>query len=106
MVAECTDGTGPLERVNEGIYALGIRDKLPAHRVVLVSELAEATVAKTYAEYAPSLRVALEDALRRHPTSGPAGRGRIPLLWRAGEAVTEPCSAATPVDAPTAAEIG
>lgn len=89
MVAECTDGTGPRERVNEGIYALGIRDKLPPHRVVLVSELSEESVATTYAEHAPSLRAALDDALRQTGQSGQGSAEEVPLLWRAGESVTE-----------------
>lgn len=85
LVAECDQGLGPRERVNEGIYRLGMASQLaPGHRVVLVSQRGPDEVATSYAEHAPSLKAALETALSRH------GLDRAPLLWRAGECVTLP----------------
>lgn len=84
MVADCAAGTGPLERVNRGIYELGIRPQLPReHRVLLVSELPDETVRETYAEPAASLASALQTA-RAH-----TGSERAVVLWRAGELVCE-----------------
>lgn len=84
IVADCRNGTGPLERVNRGIYELGVRPQLPArHRVLLVSELSREIVASTYAEHAPSLRDAVQDALAK------TGSQRAVVLWRAGELVCE-----------------
>jgi hypothetical protein len=78
VVAECGGGTGPLERVNEGIYQLGIRRQLPKkHRVVLVSTLPPDLVRRTYAEPAPSLQAALDRARAE----------RAVVLWRAGECI-------------------
>jgi nickel-dependent lactate racemase len=83
VVAECDGGIGPLDRVNDGIYRLGVAPQLPAdHRVVLVSALAPEVVAPTYAQAAPSLAEALDSALARH------GVERAVLLWRAGESIT------------------
>jgi nickel-dependent lactate racemase len=60
VVAECDQGTGPLDIVNHGIYDIGIKPRLPRdHRVVLVSGLARDDVERTYCEWAPSV----EDAL-------------------------------------------
>ncbi len=78
VLAECDRGTGPLTRVNEGIYELGVRRQLPAqHRVVLVSKLAPEVVRRTYAQPAESLRDALDGA----------GAERAVVLWRAGECI-------------------
>ncbi|HUH03516.1 MAG TPA: hypothetical protein VML75_16075, partial [Kofleriaceae bacterium] len=46
--------------VNRGIYELGIAPRLPAHRVVLVSELPRVIVATTYCEWAPSVDAVLD----------------------------------------------
>ncbi len=63
VCAECPEGTGPLEVVNEGIFELGVRRFLPErHAVLLVSGLPEATVRDTFATYAPSLEAALARA--------------------------------------------
>lgn len=59
IAAECGDGTGPLEWVNRGIYELGIAPRLPAHRVVLVSDLPPEIVADAYCEWAPTVEAAL-----------------------------------------------
>jgi nickel-dependent lactate racemase len=85
LVAECTEGIEPVERVNEGIYRLGIVPQLPpGHRVILVSALDAAIVGSCYAEYAPDLKDALSRAIER--TGQEDG---IPLLWRAGELIVE-----------------
>jgi nickel-dependent lactate racemase len=83
LLAECDKGIEPVERVNEGIYRLGVARALPpSHRVILVSTLPRETVARSYAEYAPDLSSALDMAR--------AGRGDvIPVIWRAGEAIVE-----------------
>ena len=84
VVAECDLGTGPLDRVNDGIYRLGVARQLPAgHRVVLVSELERGVVESTYAEPSESLSKALVAALARHSAA------RAVLLWRAGECIAE-----------------
>jgi nickel-dependent lactate racemase len=83
VVAECDQGIEPIERVNEGIYRLGVARQLPAsHRVILVSTLPRETVARSYAEYAPDLVTALE-------MSGARADDVVPVVWRAGEAIVE-----------------
>jgi nickel-dependent lactate racemase len=83
LVAECDLGIGPIERVNEGIYRLGIAPLLPArHRVVLVSELSPAVVRESYAEPASDLASALAEAQASHPAA------RAVVVWRAGECIT------------------
>jgi nickel-dependent lactate racemase len=84
MLAECDQGIGPLERVNEGIYRLGVSRQLPeGHRVVLVSRLSPDVVRESYAEPAGDFGAALEEALDR------AGVASAVLLWRAGECIAE-----------------
>jgi lactate racemase len=66
VAAECPEGTGPLQVVNEGIFELGVRRYLPAGAtVLLVSGMNEATVRETYATFAPDLATALARA-REH----------------------------------------
>ncbi|WP_248352477.1 lactate racemase domain-containing protein [Anaeromyxobacter oryzae] len=63
VCAECPEGTGPLQTVNEGIFQLGVRRFLPErYTLFLVSGMPEATVRQTYATYAPSLEAALASA--------------------------------------------
>jgi nickel-dependent lactate racemase len=53
LVAECPDGTGPLDTVNRAIYEIGLRPRLPnAHEIALVSSLSAAQVAPTFARFA------------------------------------------------------
>ncbi len=53
VAAECPDGTGPVDTVNQAIYDIGIRPRLPTeHRIVLVSSLSPQDVAETYCDYA------------------------------------------------------
>jgi len=66
VAAECPEGTGPLEVVNDAIFALGVRRYLPpGYALFLVSGLDEATVSRTYATFAPSVEWALARARER-----------------------------------------
>jgi lactate racemase len=63
VCAECPEGTGPLQTVNEGIFQLGVRRFLPErYTLFLVSGLPEETVRQTYATWTPSLEAALASA--------------------------------------------
>ena len=63
VVAECGDGIGPVDVVNQAIYEIGLRPRLPErHRIVLVSSLSDAQVAPSYATWAPSVEAALAGA--------------------------------------------
>jgi nickel-dependent lactate racemase len=69
VAAQCPDGTGPLDTVNHGIYDIGLKPRLPPdHRVVLVSDLSPAEVARTYCHWAPSVEAALAHAIPDPPT--------------------------------------
>jgi nickel-dependent lactate racemase len=60
LVAECPDGTGPVDIVNRAIYDIGLRPRLPPrHRILLVSGLPASAVSATYAIPAPSVAAAL-----------------------------------------------
>jgi nickel-dependent lactate racemase len=53
IAAECPEGVGPLETVNEAIFRIGILPRLPlGARIVLVSGLAREVVDQTLVEYA------------------------------------------------------
>lgn len=63
VVAECPDGTGPVDTVNRGIYEIGIKPRLPADcSIYLVSALDEATVAPTYCRWARSVEACVGPA--------------------------------------------
>ncbi len=84
LVADCREGTGPLDIVNRGIYELGVRLALPKDHVVrLVSELPAEIADRTFARRADSIDVALAEA--------GFGPGRplddVVVLWRAGEMI-------------------
>jgi nickel-dependent lactate racemase len=52
VAAECPDGTGPLDVVNEAIFRIGVLPRLPAGaRLSLVSSLSPELVARTRLEY-------------------------------------------------------
>jgi nickel-dependent lactate racemase len=62
LVAECGDGVGPLEVVNEAILRIGVLPRLPPGvRVRLISSLDRATVDSTLLDYAPSLAVVIRE---------------------------------------------
>lgn len=82
LCADLRHGIGPLERVNRGIYELGVRPQLPpGHAVWVVSERTAEELHPTYAEPRPSLGAALAEAKSRFPGAEPVA------LWRAGEMV-------------------
>jgi nickel-dependent lactate racemase len=87
LVADCREGTGPLDIVNRGIYELGVRLTLPKeHTVRLVSGLPPDVADQTFARRADSVDRALDDA-------GIApGRSLedVVVLWRAGEMIPVP----------------
>ncbi len=63
LVAECGDGVGPLDVVNEAIFRIGVLPRLPANvRVRLISSLDRATVDTTLLDYAPSMANVLAEA--------------------------------------------
>lgn len=75
LAAACYEGVGPVEVINQGIWALGVRHHLPpGAEVVLVSTRPEASVAPTFARWAPDLAHALVgvsgDALAILPHAG------------------------------------
>jgi len=84
IVADCSEGTGPLDIVNRGIYELGVRLAMPkGHVIRLVSELPVDVADRTYARRADSIEVALKDAgLER--TRSLEG---VVVLWRAAEII-------------------
>jgi nickel-dependent lactate racemase len=67
IAAECGDGTGPLEVVNEAIFRIGVLPRLARDvKLVLVSSLAKEVVERTLLAWAPSIEAVIGDA------SGPA----------------------------------
>jgi nickel-dependent lactate racemase len=63
VAAECWNGVGPVDVVNEAIYAIGLRPRLPPrHSIVLISSLTADQVASTYCRWAPDVATALAGA--------------------------------------------
>jgi nickel-dependent lactate racemase len=63
VVAECADGIGPLDTVNEAIFRIGVLPRLPAGaRLVLVSSLAREDVERTLLEFAPHVEPLVAEA--------------------------------------------
>ncbi len=66
VVAECAEGIGPLEIVNEAIFAIGVLPRLaPGVRLMLVSDLEQVEVNKTLLAYGASVDQVLESTLGR-----------------------------------------
>ena len=87
LVADCKEGTGPLDIVNRGIYELGVRLAMPKDHVVrLVSELPPEVADRTFARRADSIDGALRDA-GIDPTHS---LHEVVVLWRAGEMIPLP----------------
>jgi len=85
VVAECAEGIGPLEIVNEAIFRIGVLPRLqPGVRLVLVSALSETETARTLLAYAPSVSSVLAET---PPTSDP-----ILVLPHASHLIAEPTS--------------
>jgi hypothetical protein len=79
VVAECRDGVGPVEVVNEAILRIGVLPRLPfGARLVLVSELPAETVATTLIGYAPSVENVVAET-----------SGRVLVLPRASQLICE-----------------
>ncbi|HEY5951723.1 MAG TPA: lactate racemase domain-containing protein [Kofleriaceae bacterium] len=82
VAAQCLEGVGPLDVVNEAIFGIGVLPRLPpGARLVLVSDLGEATTQQTLLDYAPSVEAILAK------TSGP-----IAVVPRASQLICEPTS--------------
>jgi nickel-dependent lactate racemase len=85
LVAECPDGIGPLDTVNEAIFRIGVLPRLArGARLVLVSSLSREQVASTLLEYAPGIETVL--AVDR-PTLAP-----ITVIPRAAQLLCERAS--------------
>jgi len=81
LVAECADGIGPLDVVNEAIFRIGVLPRLaPGARLALVSALSPAQVGHTLLDHAPSL----EPLVRAASADGP-----IVVLPRASRLLVE-----------------
>ena len=82
VVAECPDGIGPVDTVNQGIYELGLVPRLPReHRIVLVSALDRKAVAQSYCEWAGSVQAVVEEM--------GAAASRVTVLPKAGSLIVE-----------------
>jgi nickel-dependent lactate racemase len=80
LVAECPDGVGPVDVVNEKIFRIGVLPRLaPGATIHLVSGLSAATVARTLVRYATSVA----DVLARRT-------GRVVVVPRASQLILEP----------------
>jgi nickel-dependent lactate racemase len=84
VVAQCAEGIGPLDTVNEAIFRIGVLPRLAAGaRLVLVSDLSEAQTRATLLEYAPSVDAILASA---------AAGDRVLVLPRASHLLAEATS--------------
>lgn len=82
LAAECADGIGPLDTVNEAIFRIGVLPRLPAGAsLVLVSSLSEVETKQTLLAYAPSVESVLDRV-----------RGRVLVLPRASHLLAEASS--------------
>jgi nickel-dependent lactate racemase len=79
IVAQCPEGIGPLEIVNEAIFRIGVLPRLADRvRLVLVSALSELITRQTLCEYAPSVASLLD-----------ATHGPVVVIPRASELLCE-----------------
>lgn len=82
VVAQCPDGTGPLETVNEAIFRIGVIPRLPrGAKLLLVSDLDRAVVARTLLGHALDVDAVLSS------TPGP-----VLVIPRASQLICEPSS--------------
>jgi nickel-dependent lactate racemase len=82
VVAQCPDGTGPLETVNEAIFRIGVIPRLPrGAKLLLVSDLGRAVVARTLLGHALNVDAVLSS------TPGP-----VLVIPRASQLICEPSS--------------
>ena len=60
FAADLADGVGPVDVINDAIYALGVVHALPrVHEVHLVSTRTPGEIAPTFCTFAPNVRAAL-----------------------------------------------
>ncbi len=79
IAAECRDGIGPLDVVNEAIFRIGVLPRLPPRaRLVLVSDLGEPMTKRTLLDYAASVEPLIE-----------AARGPVTVVPRASQLICE-----------------
>ena len=79
VVAECCDGVGPLDVVNEAIFRIGVLPRVPAGATLaLVSGLSREVVERTLVKAAPSVDV--------------EGADRVVVIPRASQLICEPTS--------------
>jgi len=72
LVAQCPDGVGPVDVVNEGIYRIGLAPRLPRdHTVHLVSDLDPAVVRGSYCRPARSVEAVIEQVSPRRVVVAP-----------------------------------
>lgn len=95
LAAECPDGIGPLETVNEAIFRIGILPRLaPGVRLVLVSSLGEAQTATTLLTYRPTIEAAVAEAIANGSTAtSPPPRAatiRVLVLPHASKVIATP----------------
>jgi nickel-dependent lactate racemase len=89
VVAECGDGIGPLDTVNEAIFRIGVLPRLrPGVKLVLVSSLTEAEIHKTLLAYAASV----EAVLAARAAADADSAGPILVLPRASHLLAEATS--------------
>jgi nickel-dependent lactate racemase len=89
VVAECADGIGPLDVVNEAIFRTGVLPRMRSGvKLVLVSALAENEVNQTLVAYASSVAAVLAATAR--PIT--AGSDPILILPRASHLIAEASS--------------
>jgi len=82
LVAECPDGIGPLQVVNEAVFGTGVLPRLaPGVSIQLVSALSPGEVARTVVDRADSIESILETRA-----------GRVVVLPRASQLLIEPTS--------------
>ena len=81
LAAECGEGLGPIEVINEGIYRLGCVHSLPRnHEIILVSSRPKAEVCLTFARYARSVESAVAGFSAEDILVLPYGGDMIPRL--------------------------
>jgi nickel-dependent lactate racemase len=79
LAADCPDGVGPLETVNEAIFRIGVLPRLPpGARIILVSSLDEKVVRQTLVEYSSTLDPFIASA------------SRVTVVPRASQLLCEP----------------
>ena len=80
LAAECDEGVGDLEFVNQSIYKDGLRSVLPAqHRVLLCSSMQDELVRRTYCEPIASMDEVVASYGGKDVVVVPSGSGLLPV---------------------------